>query len=231
MRRRPIFSSLRAALICVPALLCCVFYVSARAESYLDPQSLAPTLIDPPYAESSDEWKKDVEAILALQKRPYPKELAAAEQEREMSPEMVAEEVNVSRKKNPTLFHLLDRVGDTSRAVTDGTKKYWKARRPYLADDRVKALIPAHANPAYPSGHTCGAYSWAHALAAVFPEKRAAFMRRAEQIAQHRVLVGMHYPHDIEGGKTLALLIAGALSQDEEFLDDLAAAKKEAKTK
>jgi hypothetical protein len=37
----------------------------------------------------------------------------------------------------------------------------------------------------------------------------------------------MHFPHDIEGGKKLALLILGGLTQNSDFQQDLLKAKKE----
>lgn len=66
-------------------------------------------------------------------------------------------------------------------------------------------------------------------MSLLIPEKTANFDRKAESIAQHRVLVGMHFPHDIEGGKQLSLLIMGGLLQNHGFMIDLQKAQKELK--
>jgi acid phosphatase (class A) len=50
---------------------------------------------------------------------------------------------------------------------------------------------------------------------------------RADVIAQHRIEAGVHYPNDVEGGRLLAMLIVGALSENEDFQDDVENAKKE----
>ena len=88
-------------------------------------------------------------------------------------------------------------------------------------------LISPSKGYAYPSGHTTGSYIYAHILGMIYPKKYAKLKEIAEEIAQHRILVGMHFPHDIEGGKKLALLILGGLTQNNNFQQDLTKAKEE----
>ncbi|MDX2073164.1 MAG: phosphatase PAP2 family protein [Alphaproteobacteria bacterium] len=210
-------------------LLCLLAAPAAHATPYFSADTVPPTLIDPPFAADSAGQKADIDAIIQAQAKANPAEVASAREERNMRPELVTLAVNsaLTREAYPALYHLLDRVSDTSYVTTQAAKNYWNTKRPYLMDTRVKALIEAHDNPAYPSGHTSGSYSWAHVLAMLLPEKREAFMARAEEIAQHRVLVGMHYHYDLKGGRELALLMVGALTQNAEFQKDLAAAKVE----
>jgi acid phosphatase (class A) len=59
------------------------------------------------------------------------------------------------------------------------------------------------------------------------PNKAKKFEERAAQIAKHRVIVGMHYLHDLEGGKQLADLIVEQLLQKQDFQNDFKAAKLE----
>lgn len=209
------------AVLALPAAL--------QAEPYFTEDTLPPVLITPPPAVGSDAWKNDIDHIIKLQQQPDTQELKEAAAERDMSPEMItlAVDPKLTRAGFPLLYHLLDRVSDTSHSVSKGAKYYWKTKRPYIMDKRVKALIDAHDNPAYPSGHTTGSYVWAHVLGLVMPEKRAAFIARAGEIAHHRVLVGMHYPHDLDGGRQLALLIVGGLLQNKEFRQDLVQAQRE----
>ena len=201
----------------------------AFAKPYFAAASLPPTLLPAPLPEHSAPWEEEVKSILALQKKAYPAEVKQAEEERNMKAEFLfaGNKEAPTRAANPRLFALLDRVGDTSYGVTDAAKEYFHTKRPYLADPRIKALVQAHDNPSYPSGHTSGSYVWAYTLGLLMPQESQNYLQRAEEIAQHRVLVGMHYPQDVEAGKKLALLIMGALTQNPEFQRDMAAAKAE----
>lgn len=209
-----------------------VFFGShADAKSYLGKNIISPGLIDPPLVIGSSAWKDDVEMIIKLQEDPNPDDIKQALDERRLKPETVAEFVDpkLTRKAYPRLYKLLDNVGDTSRLICDNAKNYWHTSRPYLMDERVKTLVPPHTNMAYPSGHTTGSYTYAYVLGLLIPEKRQQFHDRAEEIAQHRILVGMHYPHDIKGGRQLAALITGGLLGSAEFHKDFKLVQKELK--
>lgn len=201
----------------------------AMAEPYLDPETIPPTVLNAPPAEKSVRWTSDVNDILTRQKHAIISDIQAAASEHTLTPEMIAiaTDATLTRETHPALYHLLDRIGDTTRAVTGQAKKYWNTKRPYLMDARIKPLIDAHMDNAYPSGHTSMGYTLARALGMLMPEKHEAFLDRADTIAQHRVLVGMHYPSDIEAGRELSLIIFGGLLQNEEFQHDLQAAREE----
>jgi hypothetical protein len=55
----------------------------------------------------------------------------------------------------------------------------------------------------YPSGHASGMELQARILAELFPKKREALLQRARQIADGRVVAGVHYASDTEAGLTL----------------------------
>lgn len=201
----------------------------ADAEPYFAATTIPPFLLTPPLAPMSAAWNAEVEQIIALQANPDPKEVEQAAAERDMAPEMMVLAVDpaLARAAYPKLYALLDRVGATSYAVGGAAKQFWNTKRPYVADSRIKPLIKAHDNPSYPSGHTTGSYLWADVLSLLQPKNQAAFRARAEVTAEHRVLAGMHYPHDLAGGRELALLLMGGLLQNQAFLQDLAAANAE----
>lgn len=213
-----------------------IFYVAllllaapAWAGNYITDRVIAPTLLAPPPAEGSDAWKRDIAVIVSMQQSPPEQDLAMAAQEVHMKPELVTQVLGegINRADYPALFSLLDKASQDGKAINDAAKEYWHTRRPYLASTDVKALVAPHANAAYPSGHTSGSLVWAEILAALFPDKRDALRDRAEQIAMHRVLAGMHYPSDLEGGRRLGLLTLGALWQSDAFRSDFIAAKAE----
>jgi acid phosphatase (class A) len=186
-------------------------------------------LIDLPINRSSKEYKKELSQIIAIQSKIDLDELELSAQEKNFTALTLIKRANISAnpKKNPQLFALLKNVTDTSISITDDFKNHFKTTRPYLADSRVKMLISPSKGYAYPSGHTTGSYIYAHVLGMIYPKKYSKLKEIAEEIAQHRVLVGMHFPHDIEGGKKLALLITGALTANNNFQQDLLKAKKE----
>jgi acid phosphatase (class A) len=164
-----------------------------------------------------------------LQKNADEREVQESAEEKNLKPELTAQFVipELARDDFPETYKFLDNVAQTSRVITTKFKDHFATKRPYISDKRVKALIDAHDNPAYPSGHTSGAYITAHALSLIFPNTKEEFFNRAEEIAQHRVLVGMHFPHDIQGGKQLAVIMSQKLASNEGFLRDLKAAQEE----
>ncbi len=183
-----------------------------------------------PWDENSPEWQHDVQEIVELQKKATAADIKAAEVEYHMKPELLTKvlEPEVTRERNPALFTLLDRLHEDMRAINDKVKKFWNTRRPYkAAPEQVRTLIPPHTNPAYPSGHTYYGVVWAEVLGQLMPARRETLRAKAENIAFHRVLTGMHYPVDIQGGRALARLTLGALLQNEAFQRDFEAARKE----
>lgn len=202
---------------------------SEKIKPYFEQSSISPNLIDNPFSPESSEYKNEINYIINLQKNINIDELEKAFNERHLNVEMLIENIltDVSRENSPKLFKLLDKVNKTSKNINQNFKEYWDIKRPYLTNNNVKALIASHTNPSYPSGHTCGSYVLAYVLSLLYPQYKQNFLDKAEQISQHRVLVGMHFPQDIKGGKQLSLLIMGALLQNKNFQKDLKKAHSE----
>ena len=199
------------------------------AEKYFGSDSISPIMIDKPFAMNSKEHKDEIKQVILMQKNLEPHELDLALQEKQLRPETVVQHVNkkITRKKFPNLYALLDRVGDTSREITDNIKDHFKITRPYLVDKNVEMLISPSKGYCYPSGHSTGAYIYGSVMSLLMPENSQKFLDYAQQISWHRVQVGMHYPQDLAGGKQLATLLIGGLSQNQEFQADLEKARDE----
>ena len=193
------------------------------------PSDTAPLLLTPPAHPDSASLKKETRAIINLQETADEQEIRESDSERNPKPEMIAMPVDavLTRDRYPSLYALLDRAGETAGQAIGDAKRHWRITRPYLVDSDIKALIEAHDSYAYPSGHATLGYIWAGILGMIFPDKHKALHDRAEEMAQHRVLVGMHYPQDLRGGKELAFLVLGSLLTQPEFIRDLAMAKEE----
>ena len=68
-------------------------------------------------------------------------------------------------------------------------------------------------------------------LGMLIPQKEQDLKKLAQKISYRRILVGMHYPHDIIAGEQLARLILGGLLQNEEFRKDFENARLELEKK
>ncbi len=89
----------------------------------------------------------------------------------------------------------------------------------YLSD--IKPCVPVEITGAYPSGHAVLSKLYALILAEQFPDKTKDLEVRAQEIAQHRVLSGMHHPTDIEAGRALAMKLFSSFMKSKSFKNDL----------
>ncbi len=202
---------------------------SAFSEPYFSAEKIPPKLLDAPLKPKSEEWKKEIEFIVTMQQRAEKSEIEKAAAERRLGRDMMTVEVipSLTRERYPAVFNLLGRVRETQAPINDNAKKYWNTKRPYLMDTRIRPLIEPANNPAYPSGHTSESYAYAYVLAMLLPQYSEKFFKRAGEIASHRVLAGMHYPHDVKGGKDLALLVFNELKRNPDFMRDFDTASHE----
>ncbi len=202
---------------------------SATTEKYFAANSIPPTLIEPPFASDSKEAQEEIQQIVKMQKNFNLNELELASREKYLRPEIFVlyADRSLTRDSYPDLYHLLDRVSATSKAVNDSVKEYWNIARPYNVDKRINMLITPSQGPSYPSGHTGNSLINAQILGLLIPQKYSDLQKLAKKIAQRRVLVGMHYPHDIVAGEQLSRIIIGSLLQNSDFQKDFQKAREE----
>ena len=105
-------------------------------------------------------------------------------------------------------------------------KKRFARPRPYEVTPKVKPVLPPP-EESYPSGHTMDSYFKASLLSMLVPEHHDAFFARAEEHAQSRVLAGVHFPSDLEGGQTAAAALVASLLADPAVGADFAAVREE----
>lgn len=202
-----------------------------HAYNYINPESISPTLIAPPPADGSDAKRQEIEQIILRQKYHTPAQLnAAMKTHHPVTPELMTYVIgkDFNRERLPFTFDFLEDVVSDCFDTVEVAKIHFNNKRPYLADKRVKALVPnPNTTGAYPSGHTACSRVWAEVMGQLAPTKQAALRARADEMGEHRILLGVHYPHDVASGKNMALLIVGALQQSEKYQADLARAKAE----
>jgi acid phosphatase (class A) len=116
---------------------------------------------------------------------------------------------------------LFEKVRRDSGYFSHQAKDHWKRPRPYVADSRVHPCIDKEKSYAYPSGHATLSRTFARVLAEIDPARKNIFAARANQIAEDRVLGGVHHPSDIEAAKQLGDRVFDALQSKSDFLRDL----------
>ena len=96
---------------------------------------------------------------------------------------------------------------DTFIASQDAKFAYWYLR-PHQLDSGVKPLFAVPNFPSYPSNHSTFSYSRAEILAYLFPHRTADANAMALEAANSRIWAGIHFPVDLEAGKTLGRAVA-----------------------
>jgi acid phosphatase (class A) len=81
------------------------------------------------------------------------------------------------------------------------------------------------AHSSYPSGHSAFATVCAILLADMVPEKGAALYARGLDFAHSRMVLGAHFPSDLESGRLTGTVAAELLMQNASFQHDFAVAR------
>lgn len=187
-------------------------------------------LLPPPPAADSDLQRREIEQVLAAQAAADLGRVARALADSARSVEATFGAVLGPRFDSASLLQaarLFALVARSESAVTGPAKKFFGRVRPYLADGRVKVLVPPSWDGSWPSGHTTRATTFAAVLTAMLPEKRADLWARAADYAWSRVIGGMHYPLDLEAGRRAGTALAAVLFATPAFRADFPAAKAE----
>lgn len=192
--------------------------------------------ISPPPTLDSKEQKDDIAEMLLIQKNRTKNQCERAELE-----------VKITFKSfvGPELYPFFtlddDKIIDSLLSKTRGDVVYFSRRmkkdypreRPYNYIPELKPCVHKETSLAYPSGHSTMAKAYAGILGELYPKFKSQFDQRANEIAQNRVLAGVHHPSDIVSGKKLGNLIFQELmksgnyqKQIEQIKTELAALKK-----
>jgi acid phosphatase (class A) len=199
---------------------------------YLDATPDLTRYLAPPPAAGSAADRRDIAEVLAVQAARTEAEATAAQADQAPSVFRFADVLGpwFTAERLPLTDALAARACREASGATAAAKAYWRRPRPYVASDEVKPVISHTTQGSYPSGHaTCGQL-WAIVLAELVPEQRAALFERGHRYGWNRVIGGVHYPSDVEAGRTAAAVIAAALFANPAFQADLAATRAELRT-
>jgi len=208
-------------------------HVVADARSnYFDAATLdLVRLLPPPPADVSAETRAELDLMLQIQAKRSPAEAARAKADAEVSVYRFADALGdppaFNAKSLPRFNAVFAKVLHEEGTVISLGKDRFARPRPFALEPRLDPVIATPPNGSYPSGHSM----WAHAagllLADMVPERRAQILKRADEYSYNRVVAGVHYPSDVEGGKLAGTTFAAFLFVAPEFQADFAAAKSE----
>ena len=220
-----------AAALLLPLAAQVPFAARAEVPPYLTAKEIDLTAFLPkPVANGSAEDKAQQAIVIAAQKAASPERIKLANSDADETVyAMFASVMGPAFKPEalPLTSKMFERIGETEDAVVDPVKAHFGRTRPFMANEEIKALVKPSKSGAYPSGHTTRGTMMGIILAMMVPEKREAIFERSADSAYSRIIGGMHYPNDLEGGKRAGSIIAATLLADAGFRADMAAARAE----
>jgi len=185
--------------------------------------------VPPPPAPGSPVDLADFAAILKAQAERTPEIIAECKLDQFLTYKLFQPVYgsDLTPQNSPKFHQLMTRVLDVTRFVNGTVKDKYERPRPYVGHpDVVKSLFVVKGF-SYPSGHSMASFTLAVALGEVLPDKKQAFLARAQAIAQSRVDAGVHYPSDIKAGEVLGRATGAAIIANATFQKELVAAKEE----
>src|ERR1700683_5336171 len=123
--------------------------------------------------------------------------------------------------KYPNIFKVLNNADIDSYFINTMIKKANGRLRPYVQHPTLVVPLFTVSDFSYPSGHASGLELQAQILGRLFPAQSSALLNRARQIADGRVVAGVHYTSDTEAGLALGDLVFTQLEAKNEFQRDL----------
>jgi acid phosphatase (class A) len=187
-------------------------------------------LLPPPPAAGSAAAQHDLQAVLAAQQSRTDTDSAAAKADTERSVFRFADVLGpgLQAKTLPKTTAFFTRTTALDKEAVKDAKTFWRRPRPAEVSDQVHPLAKEKADDwSYPSGHATFGYTTAVLLANMLPEKRAAIFARADVYAEHRIVMGAHFPSDIEAGHIAGTVIAAEIMEDPSWKQDYEAARLE----
>ncbi len=202
-------------------------------------------LSDPP-ANSSEQTRKEIDYLLALQKYRTKEDVRASLYYANVYYNLrVKPSDSTYTRFRRNIFHIGRSIGswfnpETLPVTADVMAKVWQdasyfiwalkfkyARiRPYVIDPALKNLENTDW-AAYPSGHASNSYVNAFLYSELAPEFSDFFMKDAYDMAHSREIIGVHYPSDSESGRIFARQFVNMLFKNEQFLKDFEKMKDE----
>ncbi len=192
-------------------------YIQSGWYSTLKPQ------IPTPPAEGSPGQKADEEGLFSAQKSRTPKDCDRAKTEVMVSVKSFfgAAFGPLTDTEAERLAPFFEQIRNDGDFFIQKLKVEFPRQRPFLYIKGIEPCVPKEVTGAYPSGHATLSKLYFLVLSELHPKLKEQLEIRSNQIAQDRVLSGMHHPSDIETGKKLGTLLFEEIKKSKKFQEDL----------
>ena len=201
-----------------------------RQAVFVTPDKLSLTqVLAPAPAANSDQQKRDLAAVLATQRSRTQKQVKRALADAAAGATGFADVLGpkFNAQDAPAAFALLDKVRNDGAVAFSAGKNAWNRPRPFQVSPKVKAMGELPKGSSYPSGNSTNGYVSAIVLAAMVPEKAPALFARGREFGDDRLILGVHFPSDVEAGRFAATALAAAMFNDPAFMKEFDPAKAE----
>lgn len=102
--------------------------------------------------------------------------------------------------KNIKSFGLNEDQKEMITKIKEGVKR----SRPFIKENQITNLCDDDSGYSYPSKTTAECYVMAERLSECYPELREGLYALANRVATSRIQGGVHFPSDVEAGKSIA---------------------------
>jgi acid phosphatase (class A) len=196
--------------------------VSAQAY-YVEAAQFKTAQFAPPPAPDSDAQKADIAAILDWQAKRTAADCAKSQATAGSNYDSFWGEKSLFPKPLPKeVEKFFNRLSvDLDGAVTNMKERY-RRPRPFVAyPGKAEPCITKSTGFSYPSGHSTYSRVFANVLTDIAPERKAEFFAKADEIAQDRVIGGVHFPTDVAAGKAFGDIYHSELLKSEAYRKDI----------
>ncbi|MDD2804065.1 MAG: phosphatase PAP2 family protein [Elusimicrobiales bacterium] len=189
---------------------------------YVNPEPYKSLRFAPPPAPGSLEQQADIAGVLAWQNKRTEEDCARARRTADEDYDAFWGGRSPFPEPPPAeLKEFFVRLAGDLEASLGKMKKRYLRPRPFMAYSEAQPCIKKPKSFSYPSGHTVFSRVYALVLADIVPDRKAEFFAKADEIAQDRVIGGVHYPADIAAGKAFGDLYFGELQKSEAYRRDI----------
>ena len=220
----------KSSTLALIVLLACAVPAAAQKMNYLEAIIDLTELIAPPPPPNSPQAKLDLADVIQMQENRTEAQVARATADNVLSIYRFDDVLGPKFKKDniPLTDALLEKAEADARAILIATKNALQRPRPAAASKDVLALGGTPRLPtAYPSGGVVFTTLASILLSKMVPEKHFELSERNREYAVNRVVLGQHFPRDVQAGEISGTVVAHALMQSPQFQRDFDAARTE----